>query len=274
MTAKSQDFHKKYGPWALIAGASEGLGAEFARTIASRGLDILLIARRQEKLDSLCNELSTSYGVQVEPLALDLATADLEAKIRAKVDDKEVGLLVYNAGLSTIGPFMEQQLDTLLEAIEVNCRGPLTLAHTLGRPMLERGRGGIVLMTSLSGFQGTALVATYAATKAFNLVLAEALWDELREGGVDVLACAAGATSTPNFIASAPSRASRLTPPALTPKQVAVETIDALEAGRGPTVVPGLAYRLSSVFIQRLLPRALAVRFLGANLRSMYQRSR
>jgi short-subunit dehydrogenase len=126
-------------------------------------------------------------------------------------------------------------------------------------------------MTSLSGFQGTALVATYAATKAFNLVLAEGLWDELRSRGVDVLACAAGPISTPNYIASEPTT-KRLSPPALSPEQVAVETIDALAAGRCPLVVPGLAYRLSSYFVQRLLPRRVAVRFLGANLRAMYPR--
>lgn len=271
MTHDSQDFKKRYGPWALVAGASEGLGAEFARTLARRGLDLILLARSQERLEALRDELMSAHHVRVETLVLDLGIADLSTEVARHTKDKEVGLLVYNAGLSTIGPFMKQPLEPLLAAIDINCKGPLTLSHLLGKPMLERRRGGIVLMTSLSGFQGTALVATYAATKAFNLVLAEGLWDELRSSGVNVLACAAGAIATPNFIDSSPTT-SRFSPPALSPKLVAVETIDALEAGRGPSVVPGLAYRLSAHLVQRLIPRGLAVRFLGANLRAMYPR--
>lgn len=272
MTCETKDFRRRYGPWALVAGASEGLGAEFARTLARRGLDLILVARRQERLETLRDDLMSTHQVQVETLPLDLASAELGGDVTRHVEGKEVGLLVYNAGLSTIGPFMKQPLESLLAAIDINCKGPLTLAHILGRPMLERRKGGIVLMTSLSGFQGTALVTTYAATKAFNLVLAEGLWDELRANEVDVLACAAGAIATPNFIASDPTTG-RLSPPALSPEQVAVETIDALEARRGPSFVPGLAYRLSAHFVQRFLPRSLAVRFLGANLRAMYPRS-
>ena len=199
------DFRSKYGPWALVAGASEGIGAAFADELAARGLPLILLARRVEPLDALAAQLRAAHGVEVRTASVDLGAPSLLDDVRRVCAGLEVGLLVYNAAVSLIGPFLEQSLDDKLRALDVNCRGPLILSDELGRAMVRRGRGGIVLMSSLAGTQGTPYVATYAATKAFNLVLAEGLWDELREHGVDVLACRAGATRTPAFERSKPA---------------------------------------------------------------------
>jgi uncharacterized protein len=259
------DFKQQYGKWALVAGASEGLGAEFARQLAARGLHIVLVARRAELLTQLAEELRGT-GVEVLTVALDLGAPDLEQRLRAATRDLEVGLVVYNAAYSLIGAFVEQDLETKLRVLDVNCRGPLVVAHTFGLPMAERGRGGIILMSSLAGTQGSPHVATYAASKAFNLVLGEGLWDELGQCGVDVLTCRAGATRTPNYVASKPRAAGG---PVMEPAAVAAEALAAL--GRTPSMVPGWANRAAAFFMGRLLPRRAAIRIMGNATRKMYR---
>jgi len=260
----SKSFVHRYGPWALIAGASEGLGEAFARELAGRGLNLILLARRGDVLETLAAELRQRHGVQVETSALDLARPDLAAAVRTSVGEREVGLLVYNAAFSKIGDFMTQSLDEKLRMLDVNCRGPLILAHELGQPMRQRGRGGIILMTSMAGAQGAPLIATYGATKAFNLVLAEGLWDELRGHGVDVIGCRAGSTRTPGYLRSKPEQDVML----MAPEPVVKEALAAL--GKGPSVVPGFGNRLATLFMGHLFPRRLAVQILGSATRRMY----
>jgi uncharacterized protein len=259
------DWRERYGPFALIAGASVGIGEAFARSLAERGLDLLLVARRQDALDRLAAQVRARHAVAVETLAADLGRPDLEEVIERFVAGREVGLLVYNAAHSVIGPFVDQPLDEHLRVLNVSCRGPLVLSHLLGKAMAQRGRGGIVLMTSLAGSQGGPWLASYAASKAFNLVLAEGLWDELGERGVDVVACRAGATRTPGYTASRP-RPSRV--PLLEADDVARAALAAL--GRTPSVVPGLFYRFSALVMSRLMPRRLAVRIMGRATRRLY----
>lgn len=268
------EFRRRYGPWALVAGASEGLGEAFAWALAERGLDLVLIARRREKLEALGRSIAAAHHVEVEPLVLDLASgaAALTGAVERIAAARELGLLVYDAGYSGVGPFLAQPLEQHLEVLETNARGPLVLSHLLGRRMAERGRGGIVLMTSLAGFQGSPLVVSYAATKAFDLVLAEGLWDELRASGVDVTACAAGQIDTPNFWASEPSVASTFAPRPMPPAAVACAALDAL--GRRPLVIAGAANLLAATLLHRLLPRTIAIKILGQSLRAMYPRFR
>jgi len=258
----------RYGPWALVAGASEGLGAEFARQLAAAGLNIALVARRQALLDGLARELEADHGVAVRTLSLDLAHPEAAARLREQTRDLEVGLVVYNAALSPIGSFLDQDLDEKLRTLDVNCRTPLILAHEFGRAMAERGRGGLLLMSSMSALQGSPLVATYAATKAFGLVLGEGLWEEFRGRGVDVLAFCAGATRTPNYAASAPRKASRMAPAVMEPAAVAAEAIAAL--GTGPSAIAGRGNRIGSFVMNRLLPRRVAIEIMGRTTRAMY----
>lgn len=260
----SLDFRARYGPWALVAGASAGLGAEFARQLAGRGLHLVLVARRAEALESLAAELRGEHGVEVVTAAFDLGDPALAEKIAAAVGEREVGLVVYNAAAALIGRFLDHRLDETLRIIDVNCRGPVVLAHLYGGAMARRGRGGIVLMTSMAASQGSALIAAYAASKAFELVFAEGLWDELRQSGVDVLACRAGATRTPAFEASRPSGG----PAPMEPSIVVSHALSSL--GRTSSVIPGWFNRTAAFLMARVLPRGVAVRTMGRATRKMY----
>lgn len=263
------DFRARYGPWAAVAGASAGLGEAYARQLAERGLNLVLIARRKEMLDELSAQLAEKYSIQTRVLALDLAREDAGSVVEVATRDIEVGLLAYNAATSIIGPFFEQPLEEHLNEIAVNCRAPMTLAYLLGRRMVARRRGGIILMSSLASSQGSALIANYTATKAYNRLLGEGLWEELRRQGIDVLVSCPSAVSTPGYIESAPS--GRFSASVMTPDTVIAETLNAL--GKGPLIIPGRGNRAANVVMQRVLPHTLAIKMMGRVLRGMYQRS-
>ena len=264
---KNTNFRARYGTWALVAGASEGLGAEFATQLAARGLNLVLIARRKELLEQLGAQLTHEYSVEVRTLPLDLGSENIGKLVEAATGDIEIGLLVYNAAVSMIGPYFEISLEDHLKEIAVNCRAPLTLSYLLGQKMLKRRRGGIILMSSLSSSQGSPLVTNYSATKAYNRLLAEGLWDELRKQGVDVLACSASSVNTPGYQASAPQRTAVS---AMSPRSVVSETLAAL--GKKPVVIPGWTNRVANVVMQRLLPHKTAIILMGKALRGMYQK--
>ena len=253
-------FRDRYGNWALVAGASEGLGAAFAECLAERGMECLvLIARREALLDDLAGRLRDGYGVEVRPVAMDLASPDLAAALAAATLDLDLGVLVYNAAFVPVGRLVDADAEELERAVDVNVRAPVVMLHTLLPGLERRGRGAVILMSSLAGLQGTPRVAAYAATKAFNAILGEGMWQELREQGVDVVACCAGAIETPGYLRSGKGRV----PGMLDPETVARRTLDAL--GRGPRFVPGLVNRLVAVLLTRLLPRGAAVRLMAGN---------
>jgi uncharacterized protein len=264
----STQFIQRYGPWAVVAGASEGLGAAYAEALARRGLNLVLVARRAALLQTLSERLSGQNSIAIRTLALDLAAPEAANRIAAGTQDLPVGLLVYNAAFSAVGLFLERPLDDHLREIDTNVRAPLELLDHFGSRMLQAGHGGIILMTSLSAFQGSAYISTYSATKAFNIVLAEGLWEEWRRSRVDVLACIAGAIRTPNYLASSPQKTGRISDATLAPEQVVREALSAL--GHQPTVIPGKLNRLSSFVMRRILPRRSAVRIMGNVLRGMY----
>jgi len=252
----------------MVAGGSVGLGAEFGRQLAARGLNVVLVARHTGPLEEHAASLRGTYDVEVRTVALDLASAALLDGLRSALNGIEVGLLVYNAAVSPVGRFLAQSLDENLRAIDVNCRGPLVLAHELGRAMASRRHGGIILVSSLSGLQGSALIATYAATKAFDLILGEGLSDELRDDGIDVLAFCAGATRTPNYEASQPRQTSWFAPPVMEAEPVVAEALALL--GHAPSGIAGRANRLAAFFMTRILPRRVAIATMGRTTRAMY----
>src|SRR4051812_24273099 len=182
---------EKYGPWAVVAGASEGIGAAFATALAAHGINVVLVARRAEPLTGLAARLP----VQTLTVATDLV--DGVGPVLAATADLDIGLVVCNAAYSPIGPFLESDPADTTRALALNCAVPLALAHGYLRAMAARRRGGFVLMSSLAGMQGSPGLTAYAATKAFGAVLAEGLWDELRGRGVDVVTAVAGAVATP-----------------------------------------------------------------------------
>lgn len=257
-------FRERYGPWAVVAGASAGLGEAFARLLAARGLHLLLLARRADVLARLAGELRAAHGVEVRTEALDLARPDLADAVARAAAGLELGLLVYNAAHSAIGPFLERPVEEHLRVVDVNVRGPLVLAHRLGAGMARRGRGGILLMSSLAASQGNPLLASYAASKAFEWVLAEGLWAELRGRGVDVLACRAGATRTPGYAASRPRR----DVPLMEADEVARQALAAL--GRGPSAVAGALNRVAAFAFARLLPRRASIGIMERATRRLY----
>ena len=259
-------FAGRYGPWALVAGASEGLGEAFAHGAAARGVNVLLLARRREALEAVAAEVRRRHGVEARAAVVDLAAPDAASRAAAAADGREVGLLVCNASHSPIGPLLEKATEDLQRALDVNCRSTLLLARAFAPAMAERGRGGVVVMSSLTAFQGTPWVTLYGATKAFGLALAEGLGHELAGRGVDVLACCAGATRTPAFVAAMPGGA----PGLLEPGQVVEEALDGL--GRGALVIPGRVNRAVSFLLRRLLPRRTAVRILGDQTRRLQER--
>lgn len=191
-----ESFRERYGPWALVTGASAGLGAEFARQLAAKRINLILVARRKERLETLASELEGQYNVEVKAIAADLARSDFMSSIRPVLQTLELGLLVNNAGFGLVGNFLENDLERELEMLNVNCRAPLILAHEVGRQMVERKRGGIIFVSSTSGFTVTPFMTHYAASKAYDLFLGEGLWSELKEHGVDVLALCPGGTRT------------------------------------------------------------------------------
>lgn len=261
-------FTERYGPWAIVAGASEGLGAAYADQLAARGLNLILVARRLEMLKSLSAGLTARYGIRTKCLEIDLAQVDAAEQVVWQTADQDVGLLVYNAAASTVGPFLEQSMEAHVMELQTNIHSPLKLVYLLSQRFMERGRGGLLLMASLSAYQGSAYISTYAATKAFTIVLAEGLWEEWRTRGVDVLVCVPGAMSTPKFLASRPRKTGGLEDGRLEPARVAREALDAL--GKQPYVIPGCMNRISSFVMRHLLPRRMAIRMMGRTLRKMY----
>jgi len=258
------DLVKRYGRWALVAGASEGIGAAFSHALAAAGFDLVLIARRPEPLAALAAELRAAHGRTVETLALDLGAPELEARLREVAGAHEVGLIVYNAALSIVAPFVETALSDKLRILDVNTRGPLIAAHVFGEPMAARGRGAIILISSLTAFWGSAWVATYGATKAFNLALGEGLAQELAERGIDVIVTCAGATKTPGFVNLV---AGRKGPRAMSPEAVAQQTLARLP--RHGAFVPGGFNRFAQFAMARLMPRRTAVGLMARETKAL-----
>jgi uncharacterized protein len=261
-------FAERYGPYAVVAGASEGLGEAFAHAIAARGVGLVLLARRADVLANVAAAVHTRHGVDVRTVTFDLARPELAETLREATRGIEVGLGIYNASYSVIDQFLDRPLEDALRVVDVNCAGPLRLVHSIAPAMVARGRGGIVLMASIAGFQGVPRIAAYSASKAFNTVLGEALWYELRERGVDVLVSCAGAIRTPNYLETTDKEA----PGTMDASDVAERTLDAL--GRGPTFIPGTTNKIARIVLGRILSRRAAVGVMGKNTATLRDASR
>jgi short-subunit dehydrogenase len=188
---------QKYGPWAVVAGGSEGVGRAFATQLAEAGLNLVLIARKPVALEETA-ALCRAHGVEVRPLALDLTTPEAVARVLDEAEDIDVGLLIYNAGANTHSEdFLDGDLAEFRKVIDLNITTPLALVQHFGRQMRDRGRGGIVLLGSRASSVGSVKHSVYGGVKAFGQIFAESLWIELRDSGVDVLQLVLGLTRTP-----------------------------------------------------------------------------
>lgn len=192
-------FAERYGPWAFIAGASMGIGRALSHEAAARGCNVVLVARGQEALDATAAEIEQQHGVQTRTLSADLADPEIGTVVAEAVDDLDVGLFVYNAAVAPAGPFVDADLDFHLLSVKVNCVTPTILSHYFGKRFLARGSGGLGMVSSNGGTQGSYNFATYGAGKAYEWILAESLWAEWKDKGVDVTNIFVGATWSPNF---------------------------------------------------------------------------
>jgi short-subunit dehydrogenase len=229
-------FAETYGPWGVVLGASEGLGEAYARGLASRGLNVVAAARRSEPLQLVADDIATQHGAETRAVPLDLAAPDFLSRLRAVTDELEVGLVVYNGAAGYIGSFLDGA-DAISSIVAVNCTGPLLVCEHFGRKLVDRGRGGIVLMGSAAGLAGSAYNSAYAASKAFDLVLGESLWAEWRDQGVDVLAVIGPAIDTPTYRRSLSSEQRANMPAPMDPAVAVEQVLDAL--GTDPSFVPG-----------------------------------
>jgi hypothetical protein len=226
---------ERYGPYAIVAGGSEGVGAAFAWQLAAAGINLVLISRDAAKLEAIAGEIAAAHAIDVRTLALDLSRADMLDAVKAATADIEVGLLVCTVGATFGGgAFVDTALDDLLRTMRLNSIAQISLSHHFGGSMAARGRGGIVLIGSLAGNAGSASMVIYGAGKAFAQNFAEGLWAELEPRGVDILYVVLGATDTP-----VRARLGLVDPPGLIladPTDVAREALAHL--GDGPVLVP------------------------------------
>jgi short-subunit dehydrogenase len=255
LTPRQERWRERYGPWAVVTGASDGIGREFAVWLASMGMNLVLVARRGEVLSALATKLRASDGIDTRVIAADLGRAEEVQRVVTETQDLDVGLLVAAAGFGTSGSFLEANLDEELSMVDVNCRAVVAMSLLFGRRLARRGRGGLVLMSSLLAFQGTPRAGNYAATKAYVQTLAEALRIELGPLGVDVVACAPGPIRS-GFAARANMRMSM----AASPEIVAAATLESL--GNRTTVRPGLLSKLLEYSLA-MLPRWGRVRVMS-----------
>jgi len=265
MSARAGELARRYGPAAVVTGASDGIGLAIARHLAQEGFDLVLVARRAARLEEIAASLRREFGRDVRAVAADLATPEGIGAVLDATVGLDAGLLVAAAGFGTSGPFVDGQLADDLSMIDVNCRAVVALAQPFARRFVARGRGGIVLMSSLVAFQGVPRAAVYAATKAFVQSFAEALRLELAGASVDILASAPGPVAS-GFAA----RAGMTMGLAANTTAVARGTLAAL--GRRAVVRPGwLAKGLEASL--SVLPRALRVRIMALVMAGMTRRT-
>jgi short-subunit dehydrogenase len=255
------DLKTRFGPTALVTGASDGIGRAFAEALAIQGLDLVLVARREAVLQDLAHDLSTTHGVNVQVIAADLSALGAVDEILAQTAALPIGLLVASAGFGSIGPFLDLDAGTEANMVDVNCRSVVELTHGLASRMVAKGRGGIVLFSSIVGFSGAPFSATYAATKGFVQSFAEGLAVELRPSGISVLSVAPGPVGT-GFAARAGMQMGK----AETPETVARASLAALASGG--TLRPGFLAKLLGWSLA-MMPRWSRVRLLGQIMKGM-----
>jgi uncharacterized protein len=266
-------FATKYGPWALVAGASDGLGAAFAAGLAERGVNVVLLARRQALLDEVAAEINSRTSAQTHTLAIDLAQPGAASAIAAATSDLEIGFLVYCAGADpNFKPFLTNPIEAAETMVQRNCMVPMQLCHHFAPAMVERGSGGIVIFGSGAGLAGGPNMVAYGASKAFDMVFAEALWAELHDKGVDVLGLILGKTDTPALRQLEHSRGQIDSPDDMPPGAAAVEDVIA-EAfdnlTNGPTWMVGEDMRAALLMMASLSRNQIVELFTQAAAAAM-----
>jgi uncharacterized protein len=246
------NYNEKYGPWAVVTGASSGIGTAFAQQLGERGFNLVLVARRKEVLEKLANQIEQKNRVKVKVISVDLFTDNFMDKIRAVTDSLEIGLLINNAGMLSIGNYLDSTLESDLQMIDLNIRVPAILTHHFARKMVARKKGGIIFTASMLGFMGTPYASTYAGTKAHEIVKSEGLAHELKPKGVDVLVLNPGLTATEM---TAKYDFSAMPMKLMEPAPVAKVALNAL--GKQVLVTPGIMNNVLNFMSKRVMSRKM-----------------
>lgn len=259
---------EQYPGKALITGASSGIGAEYARQLAAEGFDLVIVARRQGRLDSLKSELEGRYGTACEYIAADLATPKGLNTARERLAQDDISLFVNNAGFGQKGFFPDTDLEQAVKMVRLNCEATLVLVHAAASSMQGRGPCGIIILSSIAAFQGTPFTSAYAATKGFDLLLGEGLYQEMRSTPIDILTVCPGPTDTEG------PRNTGIDPAAVSTMMSAAAVVKAsLKAlGKRPLVVPGFFNRVGALLV-KIMPRSIAAWISGKMIQRVIQKS-
>ncbi|MBN2410279.1 SDR family oxidoreductase [candidate division KSB1 bacterium] len=257
-----KDLRQKYGDWALITGASAGIGYAFAGYLAKKGMNLILVARRRERLFSLSADLENKYNIQAVPVVLDLTADNFLDELKPVTENREIGLLINNAGYGSAGRFAEGDLDRYTDMIRLNCLAPVRLTHYIVQGMIQRRKGAVIFLGSVTGHYGSPFFSTYSASKAFNIQFGQSLWYELNKFNIDVLVVSPGSTETEFHDLAGFSRALIV----LSPEKVVRKTMRVL--GRRIEIIIGPENKLL-VFFSRLFPGKLILRIKGFAVKYM-----
>jgi short-subunit dehydrogenase len=256
----------KYGSYALVTGAASGIGRAFAEVLAQRGVSPVILDINVKDAESLQTELKEKYKVDARTLTVDLSAPDFMQTIIEATQMLDIGLVIHSAAVSIIGDYLELPLEQHRKLIDVNIRSTMEMAYYFGNRFKVQKRGGLILLSSASALQGSALVQHYAASKAYILTLAEGLWYEFRPHGVDVLGLMPGSTDTPAIRVGNPDLRQAYI---MQPEEVAVEALQAL--GRQPSLISGRRNRWNFFLLTRVLSRKRGIQIVGDRLMKMYR---
>jgi uncharacterized protein len=255
-------FLKKYGTWAIVTGATDGLGKQFAMKLAAMGFNLVVVARRKNLLDALAHKLNQAYKIDCLAIDLDLSANDAVNALNEKTGHLDIGLIVASAGFGTADDLIKADIKLEKQLIDLNCRCLMEMSHVYGKKFAAQKKGGIILISSLLGFHGAFGTANYAASKAYVQALGEGLYFELRKHGVDVLTVAPGPINT-GFAATAGMHFNL----ALKPENVAEASIRCL--GIGMTLLPGFLSKFLYFSLSMLILRKLKVMVMGMVMKTM-----
>lgn len=261
----NDSFKAKFGPWAVVTGASSGIGTGFARALAAKGMSVVLAARRADLLKELADELEGAHGVGTAVVATDLTQSGAIDDLRTATDSLDVGLLVSNAGAAALGAMLRVDVDKLAAMLRLNTEAHLRLSHHYGQRLVSRGGGGILFVGSMGAMHGMPLGGNYSGAKAYVHNFGQALNYELRDTGVNATVLVPGNTRTPGLTERTDIDMSKMPGPAMEVKQVVAIGLKALKRNK-PLVIAGAPNRVLDTVTRRLLPRQAGRNLLGKTI--------